>query len=148
MPGARMSKRNPTGYPDFTLPIGLLMQLIPVKLVPDWGAIQAEDIELAGTGLISTGTLTKIGEYTVPEGKTLLIYDWSVSLDISDGHIRGQIFTETTGMILSTGGGARGIQTPFSKPKRVTSGQIVPVYVRQDTGAAQWVTAHFGGTLI
>jgi len=148
MPGARISKRNPTGYPDFTLPIGLLMQLIPVKLVPDWGAIEAEDVDVIGSASMPTGIPTELLDYKVPAGRTLLIYDWSITLADGDGQVSGELENETDGVILSYGGGVRGFAQSFSKPKRVVGGKVVSIDAVQYTGATRAGVGHLGGTLI
>jgi len=141
-------KRDPVGYPDFTLPIGFFLQLIPVKLVPDWGAIQAEDVDLYGTIWADTGGWYTAIEYTVPVGKTLLIYDWSLILASANGQVCGALYNATLDVFLSVGGGARGFQTPFSKPKRVKEGHVIRLTGRHDTGAWEFLSAHLGGVLI
>jgi len=143
-----MPKRNPTGYPDFTLPIGLLMQLIPVKLIPDWGAIEAEDVDLYGSAAVPSGSDTTIINYTVPNGKTLLIYDWSMAFYSTPGTLCAWIYNASVGVTLSVGGGNRGFQTPLTKPKRVGAGEQILLRVRQDEGAVRSIRGHLGGTLI
>jgi len=142
------SKRNPTGYPDFTLPIGLLMQLIPVKLVPDWGAIEAEDIELQGCASAPTATSTLLLSYTVPAGKTLLIYHWAAVNASSEYAAYYHLYNSTDMFVLSYGTGYRGFQTSFGKPIRMASGKTVAVYGTQGSGVSQVLCAHVGGVLI
>jgi len=202
----RSALKDPVGYPDFTLPVSLVAQIIEklkvdivaqtiphidvdiaaqtvgninvnlaastitldvniasqaanlnidikaqsisVKLVPDWGAIQAEDVDVTGSASVPSGQTTQVIVYTVPAGKTLLIYDWSAAILTSDGQLYGALENATDLVVLSHAGGTRGFQTPLSKPKRVAGGKQVGIFIRHDTGAAQIIHAHFGGTLI
>jgi len=202
----RPAKPDPTGYPDFTLPVSIIAQIIEtlkvdivaqtlatlkidiaaqtldqldvniaaqavtldvniaasaitlnisitgqtvsVKLVPDWGAIQAEDVDVAASAAIANETWTKVLSYTVPTGKTLLLYDWSALMEANTEVLTGVLMNATTGLYVSIAGGVGGFQTPFSKPKRFTAGQEAQVWLRQETGGTQTVRAHFGGTLI
>jgi len=148
MPGAHISKRNPTGYPDFTLPIGLLMQLIPVKLVPDWGAIEAEDLDVIGGTLAPTDTDVTLVSYTVPEGKTLLIYDWAIVVSAATTGVTGALYNATDMVTLGYGGGNSGFATPLSKPKRVKTGKTVQVVGMHNAGTDKWLFGHMGGVLI
>jgi len=206
MPTQRSANKDPAGYPDFTLPVSIIAQIIEklkvdiaaqtlaelkidiaaqtlpqldvniagqavtldvniaasaitmdisitgqtvsVKLVPDWGAIQAEDVDLYGTLWADTGGFYTVIEYTVPPGKTLLIYDWSLILASANGQVCGALYNATLDVFLSVGGGTRGFQTPFSKPKRIEEGQVIRLTGRQDTGAWQFLSAHLGGVLL
>jgi len=138
----------PRGYKDWTVPIAWIEQLIGVKLVADWGAIQAEDVDAVGGALAATGTWTQLITYTVPAGKTLLIYDWSAAIENGDGQIIGNLQYISPTVHLSYSGGQRGFQASFLKPKRVTEGKTVVVLGRQDTGSDKLLEGTFGGTLI
>jgi len=128
--------------------IDISAQTISVKLVPDWGAIQAEDVDVYGTKAAASGSYVQVLSYTVPTGKTLLIYDWSIAIYGSDGQVVAYMYNNTDDLIINVGGGARGFQTPLSKPKRIGAGKTVSIWARQDTGASQSLLAHFGGTLL
>lgn len=123
-------------------------QTMAVKLVPDWGAIQAQDIDMCSYATCASGVSTVLILYTVPAGKKLLLYDWSISMYDGDGGVWGRLYTVTAGVVLGVGGGTRGFQTPFSKPKRIDSGETLQVMARQDTGATRSIWGHIGGTLI
>ena len=118
-----------------------------IKDMPDWRVVQAEDIDAQGNALAPTGVWFVLLEYTVPLGKMLLIYDWSVAMGVA-GDMAGQMVNATAALYISYGGGAQGFQTPFNKPKRITAGQKVQVYGIQNTGAQQTMYGHFGGILI
>jgi len=149
MAGTYKSKRNPTGYPDFTLPIGLLMQLIPVKLVPDWGAIQAEDVDLQGSASTSGGILTTLIDYTVPPGKNLLVYDVSCFVAGSDTGIYLIMRNFTDNIDLYYLGGMVGRDVTFSKPKRlVANKRLVVEATHNESGITRTVYASVGGVLL
>jgi len=123
-------------------------QSISVKLVPDWGAINATDIDLEGTVSTSSGTAATAINYTVPTGKTLLIYDFSVTMWSKDTGVLGILYNQSSDLILFRIGSLRGAHIAFAKPKRLSSDQILHVDVVQNSGASEYVSAHAGGILI
>jgi len=177
-------EQDSVGYPDFTLPVSIIAQIIEtlkvdiaaqtlaelkvdiaaqtlatvdidisaqsisVKLVPDWGAIEAEDVDVCGIATAASGEYTTVVSYTVPTAKTLLVYDWSAALQTGEGQIVGILYNLTKYFPVGYGGGSRGFQTPLTKPKRFTSDQTIQIIVRQDTGVTLGVYGHFGGTLL
>jgi len=137
-----------TGYPDFTRAIALYMQLIPLKGLPDWGAVEAEDVDVYGAADVASGPWGFIVVYTEPADKTLLIYDWSVILEDAENPVAAYLNNATTATIISVGGGGRGFQTPFSKPKRIPGGHTVEIRAQQLSGVTRPIHGHFGGVLI
>lgn len=123
-------------------------QTMAVKLVPDWGAVEATDIDTTSYDeTVLNNTITTITSYTVPVGKTLLIYDWSASVGSADIGFWA-ILDIFLGSVLSVGGGMRAFQTPLSKPKRVAAGNVARIRVYQSSGVNQSFWGHFGGILI
>ena len=118
-----------------------------IRDLPDWRTVLAQDIDIIATGVAASGVTTYILSYTVPAGKTLFIYDWSCVMINSDAGIRGSLENYTTTTILTMGGGLRGFQTPLTKPKRLSAGQNVRIFVQQDTGVDRIVGCHIGGIL-
>ena len=133
---------------DYASDITLIDHLVALKLVPDWGAIEATDIDLEGEADIPDATFGYPVIYTVPNGKTLLIYDWSAGFVDGDGQFYAELTNYTTYVVLGIGGGTRGFQTPLNKAKRVASGETIAIAVVHNTGATRFVGAHFGGVLI
>jgi len=138
----------PRGHPDFTKPIAIIAQTVGVRLLPDWAAIQAEDVDIVAIAMVESGVSTVIFSYTVPEGKTLLLYDWSIAIQSHDGQVWGGIYNATTELWLGVGGGIKGFQVSLTKPKRVASGQTIEVRALQVSGVAQIISGHIGGALI
>jgi len=138
----------PRGHPDFTKPIAIIAQTLGVKLLPDWAAIQAEDVDIVAIAMVESGVSTVIFSYTVPEGKTLLFYDWSIALPNDDQHVFGWVWDDTADTPMGLGGGLKGFQVSYTKPKRIPSGHQLSIYAIQVSGYALVVAAHFGGALI
>jgi len=180
----RSAEPNPTGYPDFTLPVSIIAQIIEklrvdiaaqtlaelkidvvaqtlpelkidiaaqtvsVKLVPDWGTIAAEDVEAQGCATAPSGVTVGLLSYTVPPGKTLLIYHWDAINMSSEYSAYYTLYNSTDGLVLAHASGRRGFQTPFGKPIRVAAGKTIVLQGTQDSGGPQILCGHFGGTLI
>jgi len=138
----------PRGHPDFTKPIAIIAQTVGVRLLPDWAAIQAEDVDIVATALAESGIYTTILSYTVPAGKTLLLYDWSVALPSEDGQVWGGLYNATTYFWLGLGGGLKGFQSSLTKPKRIAAEQTIQVRAKQVSGVTQTISAHIGGALV
>jgi len=138
----------PRGHPDFTKPIAIIAQTLGVKLLPDWAAIQAEDVDIVATKIAESGIWTTILSYKVPAGNTLLVYDWSVVLPAEDGQVVGDLYNATTHYTLGLGGGLKGFQFSLTKPKRIPAEQTIEVTAIQVSGVAQTISAHIGGALI
>jgi len=177
----RSALKDPVGYPDFTLPVSIIAQIIEtlkvdivaqtleelkvdiaaqtisnvtieiaaqtvsVKLVPDWGAVEAEDVDIYASATVPSGSLTTLGTWTVPTGKTVLIYDFSVAMQDGDGEVYGDLLNQTDGTYIINVGGERGFLSPLTKPKVVPAGKTIAIRVRQDTGASRFIIAHFAG---
>lgn len=131
-----------------TVDIDISAQSISVKLVPDWGAINATDINLHGYSSVPNNTPTVLIDYTVPAGKTLLVYDWSAAIGTSDGQIAGSLYRSDVLTTYGRNGGIRGFQQVFNKPKRFDAGWIVRVAVVHQIGSNQDCYATVGGVLI
>jgi len=130
------------------LNIDIAAQSVAIKGLTDWAAENATDVDVCGSALVDSGMLTRVVEYTVPSGKTLLIYDWAAGNMWSENPIWAKLTNDTDAVDLAFGGGGRGFETPFSKPKRVAAGKRVSIYVRQDSGSSQECFGHFGGVLL
>jgi len=122
---------------DYASDITLIDHLVALKLVPDWGAIEATDIDMVGFATATTGTDTILLDYTNNTGFTLLIYDWSAGIWTGDGQLYGALFNVSLSTLFGSLGGARGFAEVFSKPKRIENGQRFQVIARQDTGSNQ-----------
>ena len=153
-------KTDPHGYPDFSTPVSIIAQLIDalnvditaqsvaIKGLTDWAAEQATDIDLTGNRVASSGVFYKLIDYTVPSGKTLLIYNHDGGLMDGDGQLFTYLWNDTTNTYLGFSGGVRGFSTVFSKPIRIPSGHTVHVYATQNTGANRTIWVHIGGVLL
>lgn len=128
--------------------IDIKAQSVSVKLYQQWETEQGTALDIYGTSVCTTGVLTVLIGYTVPSGKTLYIYDWSGAIENGDGLIYGRLYNISTTSVVSVAGGNRGFQTPFSKPKKFTTGQQLWVYGRHDTGSDKILAVHIGGILI
>ncbi len=128
--------------------IDLKAQSIAVKGLTDWAAENATDIDVTGGGFYDSGSLNSAVTYTVPSGKTLLIYNWSVALTDADGQVYGFLNDYTANVTVDVAGGTRGFSVPLNKPIRIAADHVVKVIVRQDTGAGCTVLAHIGGVLV
>jgi len=138
---------NITGQ-EANINIDIAAQSIAIKGLTDWAAENATDIDLSGVRTADSGAYVYVVDYTVPSGKTLLIYNWDAILESADGQIIGDIFNVTTNTYICYSGGVRGFSVVLSKPIRVPSGQRVVVRLKQDTGVSQTVKAHLGGVLL
>ncbi|MEM2370593.1 MAG: hypothetical protein QXH51_06795 [Candidatus Bathyarchaeia archaeon] len=130
------------------LAIDIKAQSVDVKLLPDWAAVKAADIDILGSAVIPSDTLSTILSYTVPTGKTLLIYVWNVGLYTGSGQVFGYLYNATDLVYLSLGCAVGGFSIAYTKPIRVGGGKTVKVVAVQRTGASQEVDAHIGGVLI
>jgi len=117
-------------------------------LEPQWAAKTGYDTVQGGCAVFaSSGSLETVVEYVVPTGKTLMIYDWSGVIYTGDGQIYGDLYNWTDEVTMARSGGARGFSQSFFKPLLVTEGKTIRLRLRQDTGAAQTICGHFGGSL-
>jgi len=138
----------PRGHRDFTKPIAFTAQTVEVKLLPDWGTVEGWHVDLVAFKLASSGVWTTILSYKVPEGRTLLLYDWSVALPDQDGQVCGAMWIKELYLWLGLGGGFKGFQVSLTRPKRVDSEQTLEVRGIQVSGVDQTLGAHIGGVLI
>jgi len=128
--------------------IDIKAQSVAIKGLTDWAAENATDIDVVGWADCSSGVETRIVSYTVPSGKKLLIYNWDAMLRDGDGQVSAMIYNATTLVGLGFCGGTRGFSVTLNKPIRVSSGQTVEIYARQNTGASREIFAHIGGVLL
>jgi|GEM_PF-4598162 len=138
---------NITGQTE-NVNIDIKAQSVAIKGLTDWAAENAQDIDLWGSATCPTATDTWVIDYTVPSGKTLLIYNWGAASADGDCQLNGYIHDHTAGQNLALGGGTRGFSVALNKPIRVASGHEILVYVRQDSGAYRTIAAHLGGVLL
>jgi len=117
-------------------------------LEPQWAAAAGYDTIQGGCAVLAaSGSLETVVEYVVPTGKTLMIYDWSGVIYTADGQIYGDLRNVTDGITIARSGGSRGFSQSFFKPLLLTEGKTIRLRLRQDTGAAQTICGHFGGSL-
>jgi len=117
-------------------------------LEPQWAAAAGYDTVQGGCAVLAaSGSLETVVEYVVPTGKTLMIYDWSGVIYTADGQIYGELHNVTDAVTMARSGGSRGFSQSFFKPLLVTEGKTIRLRLRQDTGAAQTICGHFGGSL-
>jgi len=128
--------------------IDIKAQSVAIKGLTDWAAENATDIDATGSVNAGTAAFWTCLTYTVPSGKTLLIYNWEAALLNGDGQVAGFIYDDTTSTFLCIGGGQRGFSVTLSKPIRVASGHQIHVSVRQDTGSTLEIRTHIGGVLL
>jgi len=119
-----------------------------VRLVQDKGAIDGTDIDITAFATVAGPGGQLILSYTVPANKTLLVYDWSGCMSDGIEEICGFLYVTPAAVYLGVGGGVRGFQTPFSKPKRVTTGNTAKIQLNHSVAGNRELQAHLGGILI
>jgi len=122
-----------------------ITRILEARLIQDKGAIDGTDIDAEGEAIVPSGVLTEILSLNIPVGNTLLIYDWSVAIETSSDSVYADIYNATTDVIYGYGGGFRGFQTPFSKPKKVVGASILKVRAIHNAEIAQTIHGHVGG---
>jgi hypothetical protein len=131
------------------LRININAQSIGIYAITDWSAKNATDIDFYGyNATAANNSWYALISYTVPAGKTLLIYDYCATVYGVAGPVYGRLYNATDAKEIHWAQGAYGVNVQFTKPKRITEGKEVRLYVLQNSGATQWINGMLGGILV
>ena len=128
--------------------VDIKAQSVAIKGLTDWAAENATDIDVTGFVQCDSGVICTVVSYTVPSGKTLLIYNWDAALRDGDGQLYCSLYDVNAAVDLGYGGGVRGFSAALSKPIRVAGGHTIRIRARQDSGTSRFIHGHIGGVLL
>jgi len=133
---------------DLIKQISLIDEITKAKLLTDWAAIEAQDVDVFAEAPLPNGTQTTVLSYNVPSNKTLLVFDWSSSIYGADVGVWAGLAVTSPFNWLDAAGGIRGFHVAATKPKRADAGKTVEIRAMQNSGVQQIARSHIAGALI